>query len=441
MADRSANVAPTNARCVIDSWLGLVAVAVLIVINGTFVAGEFALVATDQAKLDSVSGPRRARLVRGLLARLSFHLSGAQFGITISSLLLGQIAEDAFGSTLALIPGIDEGTTLTVLLALFVATALQMVLGELLPKNLAIARPEATSAALSPALTLYGAVAKPLIRSFDGTANWLVRRMGIEPVDELHQGRSRDELAYVIQSSADQGTLANDEFERLKRVIRFGDRNVADVLVPRADMVVVAADATLTELTELSVATGRSRLPVIGDSLDDLRGVIDVTQILSVEPSERPQTKVSDLATDVLVVPEGRDLDRLLGDFRDATARLAVVVDEHGGVAGLVTLEDLLEELVGEINDEYDDDAVTHTLRAGRLEVDGGTHIDDVGELIGAQLPDGPYETIAGLVLSLAGRIPSIGDTIDGYGWHFQVLDGDHRRVTRLAITRDRSVR
>lgn len=415
--------------------------AALIACNGVFVAGEFALVATDNAKLESVAGERGARRVRSLLRRLSFHLSGAQFGITISSLLLGFIAEDAFGGILAGLPGVEEGAALGAAIALVVATLIQMVLGELIPKNLAIARPERTSSRLAPALQLYGTVAGPIIRSFDSTANWIVRRLGIEPSEELHQVRSRDELAYVIKSSGEQGTLSADEFSRLERVIRFGHRDVADVLVPRPDMVTVSHDATLAELSELSISTGRSRLPVVGDELDDLRGVVEVTHILSVPIAERSTTSVASLTQPALQVPEGRDLDRLLADFRDAGARLAVVVDEHGGVAGLVTVEDLLEELVGEISDEYDDDGVTHTQRAGRLEVDGGTHIDDVGELIGTELPDGPYETIAGLVLSIAGRIPAVGDIVTDGRWKFEVLDGDHRRVTRLAISAVRGAR
>lgn len=408
----------------------------LIACNGVFVAGEFALVATDHAKLETVAGPRSFRRVQSLLRRLSFHLSGAQFGITISSLVLGFIAEDAFGSLLENIPGVSRGTALGAAIALIVATMIQMVLGELIPKNMAIARPERTAISLSPALQIYGTVAGPIIRSFDNTANWIVRRLGIEPSEELSQVRSRDELAYVIASSGAQGTLNADEYSRLERVIRFGDRDVADVLVPRNDMVTVSVDATLSELSELSISTGRSRFPVIGDELDDLRGVVEVTQVLAVPAAERGAASVADLMREPVVVPEGLDLDRLLGDFRDAGTRLAVVVDEHGGVAGLVTLEDLLEELVGEISDEYDDDqGVTHTQRAGRLEVDGGTHIDDVGELIGAELPDGPYETIAGLVLAVAGRIPAVGETVTDGVWDYEVLAGDHRRVTRLAIS------
>ncbi len=408
----------------------------LIACNGVFVAGEFALVATDNAKLESVAGQRSFRRVQSLLRRLSFHLSGAQFGITISSLVLGFIAEDAFGSLLENLPGVSRGTALGAAIALIVATVIQMVLGELIPKNFAIAQPERTAISLSPALQLYGTVAGPIIRSFDNVANRIVRRLGIEPSEELHQVRSRDELAYVIESSGQQGTLNADEYRRLERVIRFGERDVADVLVPRHDMVTVDHDATLADLAQLSIDTGRSRFPVVGDELDDLRGMVEVTQVLAVPIDERGSTRVADLMREAVVVPEGLDLDRLLGDFRDAGTRLAVVVDEHGGVAGLVTLEDLLEELVGEISDEYDDDdGVTHTQRAGRLEIDGGTHIDDVGDLIGAELPDGPYETIAGLVLAVAGRIPAVGEVISDGVWDYEILAGDHRRVTRLAVS------
>jgi len=378
-------------------------------------------------------------LVITLLRRLSFHLTGAQIGITVSALLLGLVAEDAFGESLAAIPGINEGGISVAVVSLLVATMLHMVLGELVPKNLAITKPEPVASALSPALMVFGTVAAPAIKSFEATANWVVRRLGIEPSGKLQRLRSLDELAYVIKSSAAQGTLADGERLRLERVLRFGDRDVADVLVPRTDMVVVAHDATLSELTELSLTTGRSRFPVVGKNLDDLRGVVEVAQLLAVEPELRSTVTVGELMVEALIVPEGRPLDRLLSDFTIAKSRFAVVVDEHGGVAGLITLEDLLEELVGEINDEYDeDDAVTHTQRAGRLEIDGRTHIDEVGDLIGAELPDGPYETVAGLVLAIAGRVPAVGEIFSDGTWQFEVLAADHRRITRVAVTRVR---
>ncbi|MEZ5283123.1 MAG: hemolysin family protein [Acidimicrobiales bacterium] len=420
----------------IDGWLGFLAVALLIAVNALFVAGEFALVAADAARINALGaeGGRRARVVAGLRRRLSFHLSGAQLGITLSSLVLGFVAQDTIGSFLGFIPGIEADGASTAALALLVATVSQLLFGELIPKNLAIARPEGVSLFLAPILAAYGKFASPVIRSFDASANWLVRRMGVEPAEELSSTRSREELAYVIKNSSVQGTMADDVLVRLERVIRFGDRNVADILIPRADVVAVRAVSPLADLTALSIETGRSRFPVIGDDLDDLRGMVEVTDVLAIELGERSEATVEQIAREPLVVPEGRALDRLLDDFRAADARFAVVVDEHGGTAGIVTLEDLLEELVGEIDDEYDQVAVTHTRRAGLLEVDASLHLDDVGELIGDSLPDGPYETIGGFTLWLAGRIPSVGERLAWGDWAFDVLEADRRRVSRIAI-------
>lgn len=409
---------------------------VLIAINALFVAGEFALVAADAARIDGMGaeGGRRAKLVAGLRRRLSFHLSGAQLGITISSLVLGFVAQDTIGRFLEFIPGVEPDAALTAALALLVATVSQLLFGELIPKNLAIARPEGVSLFLSPVLAAYGKFAGPVIRSFDASANWIVRGMGVEPAEELNSTRSREELAYVIRNSSVQGTMADDVLVRLERVIRFGERNVADILIPRGDVVAVNGSAQLSDLTELSIETGRSRFPVIGGDLDDLLGVVEVTDVLAVELGQRSEATVEQIAREPLVVPEGRELDRLLDDFRAAESRFAVVVDEHGGTAGIVTLEDLLEELVGEIDDEYDEVAVTHTRRAGLLEVESSLHLDDVADLIGATLPDGPYETIGGFVLWLAGRIPAAGERLAWEEWEFDILEADRRRVSRLAI-------
>ncbi|MCB0993064.1 MAG: DUF21 domain-containing protein, partial [Acidimicrobiales bacterium] len=220
----------------IDGWLGFLAVALLIAVNALFVAGEFALVAADAARINALGaeGGRRARVVAGLRRRLSFHLSGAQLGITLSSLVLGFVAQDTIGSFLGFIPGVEADGASTAALALLVATVSQLLFGELIPKNLAIARPEGVSLFLAPILAAYGKFASPVIRSFDASANWLVRRMGVEPAEELSSTRSREELAYVIKNSSVQGTMADDVLVRLERVIRFGDRNVADILIPRA---------------------------------------------------------------------------------------------------------------------------------------------------------------------------------------------------------------
>ena len=421
----------------IDTLIGLLAVVVLVVINGFFVAGEFALVALDPSRVEQLTErrPRRARMVSAMLDRLSFHLAGAQLGITVSSLILGFIAQDALGGVLDFVPGVDSSGAEAGVLALVIATVFQMVFGELVPKNLAIARPDGVSFALAPLQRFYGILAQPVIAGFDGSANALVRRLGMEPVESIQSTRSREEIAQLIVSSGESGKLNEGERDLLIHSIRFGDLDVADVLTPRTDMVVLHRDAPISELRSASLLTGHSRFPVYGDDADDVVGLVDVRDVFTLAPELRDATPVAAILRDLVVVPESRELTEVLSDLRDARSKTALVVDEHGGTAGLVTLEDLLEELVGDIADEYDvPTAVTATPRAGAHEVDGSLHTDDVFEALGVHIDDGPYETLAGFMLSAFGRIPETGEAIDVAGWRYTVLVMDKRRISRVEV-------
>ena len=311
-------------------------------------------------------------MVSALLSRLSFHLAGAQLGITVSSLILGFVAQDALSPVLDTIPGIDSSSARAGVIALVIATVFQMVFGELVPKNLAIARPDGVSFALAPLQRTYGLLAQPIIAGFDGSANALVRRLGMEPVESIRSTRSRDEIAQLIVSSGKSGKLNEGEQDLLIRSIRFGDLDVADVLTPRTDMVVLPRDAMISDLRAASLRTGHSRFPVYGDDADDVVGIADVRDVFTLAHELRDETPIAAILRDVVVVPESRELSEVLTDLRGARSRTALVVDEHGGTAGLVTLEDLLEELVGDIADEYDvPAAVTATPRAGAHIVDG----------------------------------------------------------------------
>lgn len=410
----------------------------LIGLNGLCVAGEFALIAADRSKIElrADGGSRSARLTLALLDRLSFHLAGAQFGITVTSLVLGLIAEDTIGAILEMIPGVDSVSTAVVVVAsLAVATALQMILGELAPKNLAVSRPQGTSLALAPFLTVYGVIASPIIAAFNGAANWIVRLFGVEPREELPSHRSLDELEYVVRTSADQGTLADHEVALLIRTMALSGRDAADALTPRPAMHSVHRDDPVGHLIDLADETGFSRFPVLGDGVDDVRGVVDVRDVFRLPTDQRYVTPVSELARDPIVVPESRELDGVLQDMLGVAGRMAVVVDEHGGTAGLITLEDILEELVGDIVDEYDDEvSLTATLRGDVFVVDGGLRLHEVAELVGVELPDGPYETLAGFVLDRLGAIPEVGDELEWSGWHFTVTARERLRVATVEM-------
>lgn len=433
----SAGPVPRLRKVFIDTAVRLAASVVLLACNAWFVAAEFSLVAADRAALEraATAGDRRAGRAVALLRNVSFHLSGAQVGITVTSLLLGFLAEPALASVLGSV--VDQPPrAVSVAFALTVATVLQMVLGELVPKQVAIAYANRTAQVLAPGVRAYGALARPLIAFFERLANRIVRLFGIEPRAEIGGTRSREELALLVRSSGEEGVLAPEDVTLLTRSIRFGEKAAADALTPRTQLVAIADDATVADLVALAVESGYSRLPVYHDDLDDIVGVVHAKSIFGLAPEQRASTPVRSIMTAVLAVPEARDLDELFADFRSSRAYLAVVVDEHGGTAGIITLEDLLEELVGEIDDEYDD-ALPLTPPApahGPWTLSGGLHRDEVIDACGFVLPDGEYETLAGFVLDRLGRIPTAGTSLEHEGWRIEVVEMERLRVATLRL-------
>ena len=421
----------------IDPLLGLVAVLVLIALNGIFVAGEFSLVAVDIERVEVMAeqGHRRARVVRKLLSRLSFHLGGAQLGITVTSLLLGFLAEDTIGAVLDFLPGVSlsPGPTRAVI-AIAIAAVLQMIFGELVPKNLAISRPLGTGLWLGSILRIYGLLAAPITTAFNGLANRLVRLVGIEPVEELRSLRSLEDLEYLVRASSAR-TIKEDEARLITRTLRLSRKDAADALTPRTSMVALRNSGTISDLVQSAKESGYSRFPVIGADLDDIVGMVEVKDVFSLTPDDRERRPLEDIVRPAVVVPEHRELDGVLVDLELAASRLAVVVDEHGGTAGLITREDILEELVGDIADEYDEPvAITASQRDGRVIVEGLKSRDEIEEIVGLRLPDGPFETLAGFILQQAGSIPEIGQVVEWRGWKFEVLRKENLRIADVAI-------
>ena len=431
----------TKRRHPIDLAFGLLAVVLLIAFNGVFVAAEFALVAVDRTKIERAmaEGSRRARIADGLLRHLSFQLSGAQFGITVTSLILGFLAQPVVAQLIRplLEPLVGERAVagISLIVALALTTTVQMVVGELVPKSLAIARPEATTLRLGPLMRIYGIVAGPVLRILDGAANRIVRALGVEPQEELSNVRSLTELLVMVETSTEEGTLDGGASALLTRSIRFGSKTADDALIPRVAVKALPVDATVIELVQLSTETGHSRFPIYGTDLDDVRGVVHVRRAHTVPRDQREAVRVADLMAPVLGVPESRDLDDVLVDLRRARTHLAVVVDEYGGTAGILTLEDVLEEIVGEIDDEHDRPTdLTHVRRRGEFVVDGTHHLDEVLDLCGLELPEGEYETIAGFLLDRLGHIPSEGETVDEGEWRIEVVTMDRRRIAEVRI-------
>lgn len=409
--------------------------------NAAFVAAEFALVAVDRTRVDerASQGSSAARRVQELLDRISYHLSGAQLGITVTSLLLGFLAEPAVAA--AIEPGLenvfgDVPRGVSIALALLIATVVQMVFGELVPKSLATSRPLESSFALSRPTAVYGILAGPVIAVLDGMAARLTRRLGVEPAEELEAIPNLEELEHMIRSSGEEGMLDPAEVDLLTRSIRLADKSADDAMVPRVRVVAVDDEATVDDLVELAVSSGHSRFPVMADGLDDLVGVVHVKAVHGVPVDERATTHVVDLMAPVLAVPEARDLDELLVDLREGGQQLAVVIDEHGGTAGIITLEDVLEELVGEIDDEHDaiSTSLTRVEAKGSTVVPASLHPDEVRDLTGFEMPEGEYETLAGLVLDQLGEIPTPGDMCTIDGWRLEVVAMERLRIASVRV-------
>ncbi|MEU3304617.1 hemolysin family protein [Streptomyces sp. NPDC006678] len=432
-----------------NAVLGLLAVLVLTAGTGYFVAQEFAYVAADRLALarEADAGDKRAARAVKVLGRLSFMLSGAQLGITVTGLVVGFLAEPSVSALLG--PALDglglsEGTVsaISVVLAFVLATVLQMVLGELAPKNLALAVPERLAKSLASSTLIYLKIVGPVVHIFDGAANKLLRKVGIEPVEELHHGATLEELSHLIGESHEQGQLPADTAELLDHALEFSERTLDEVMVPRADAVFVRKDATLAEAVELIAKHGHSNYPVFGDHPDDITGVLGVRDLMHLPAARFEDTTASEAARRPLLLPDTLPLPQAVAQMRERDDEFAVVLDEHGGVAGIVTYEDIAEELVGDIADESD--TVVHLAVPdgdGWL-VDAGRRLDEVEDATGIGLPEeDDYDTVAGLIIDRLGRFPGIGDRLtvdlpDNGRAGIEVLSLDRHVPERVRIER-----
>jgi CBS domain containing-hemolysin-like protein len=326
------------------------------------------------------------------------------------------------------------GAGASVAVALLLVTVLSMVASELVPKNMAIARADAAAGILARPVLAYGAVFGPLIRLLNAAANGTVRRFGIEPREELTAVRSLQELELLIRSSGEGGTFDADALTLLTRTLRFNDKTAADALVPRTSVTAVSPDDSIADLVAASMATGFSRFPVCRDDLDDVVGTVHVKDVYRLPIDQRASARVSAVMVEPFVVPESRDLGSVLVDLRTGN-HLAVVVDEYGGTAGIITMEDVLEEIVGDIDDEHDRPKLTKVLPVGTYELPGTLHPDEVAEACGFDVPDGEYETLAGFVLDRLGRVPEGGEHFVHAGWVIEVLEMDRRRIATVRLT------
>ncbi|KQO60282.1 hemolysin family protein [Curtobacterium sp. Leaf261] len=421
----------------------LVGGLLLTVGTGVFVASEFALVNLDRAELEA----RRDRGEAGLspviaaLKVTSTHLSSAQLGITLTTLLTGYLLEPSIAHLLEapfLALDLPEGIVDTVgsIVALVIATLLSMIIGELVPKNFALALPLGTAKLVVPLQIAFTTVFKPAVALLNGTANAVLRSIGIEPQEELSGARSAEELTSLLRRSAMEGSLERDTATLLARTIAFSELSASDVMTPRPRVSMISAGDSAADVIALARKTGYSRFPVIEDDADDIVGIVHVKQAVAVPREKRAEVPAGALRTDAERVPETMHLDDLLTEVRGRGYQMVVVVDEYGGTAGVVTLEDLVEELVGEVSDEHDRARIDVVRSRDWLTFPGLLRPDELQDRASVRVPDdGPYETIGGFVMSRLGRLPAVGDEVAIEDGVFRVERLDGRRIDRIRYT------
>ena len=430
-----------------SSLLLLGAALVLILANGFFVAAEFGLVAVErpEAERAAAGGDRRAAGVVQALQKLSFQLSGTQLGITITSLIVGMLAEPALGDLLTgplTAAGLPGGAVagIAVVAGMLLASAVQMVVGELVPKNWAVSRPLQVARVVAGPQRLFSAVFRPVIQALNAAANRLVRALGVEPADELASARTPTELVSLARHSALAGAIEPDTADLFVRTLNLGELTAQSVMTARVKVSALEDTASAADVLNLTRATGLSRFPVYRERLDDVVGMVHLKDALAVPAPLRARTPVGRIAVAPLLVPETLPVQSLLELLRSEQP-IAVVVDEYGGTAGVVTLEDIVEELVGEVRDEHDTASRPELAPAPAQDghptwdAEGSCRADELAR-IGLQVPSGPYETVAGLVADLLGRIPEPGDTAVLPGWRLTVREVVHHRAERVRLVR-----
>ena len=412
----------------------LAAVVVLILLNAFFVAGEYSLVTVRRTRIKELAdeGSRTARSVLRITSDPPHFIAAMQLGVTLTSLGIGALGErvlaDLFDEWLA--------TVLAVLLAFLVITFLHVVVGELVPKGVALSYSERVALGVSGPVRLFFFVFKPLIWVLQRSSEWAQRAIGIDPKAHEGEAHSEAELKMLLEVSTEHGEIQLDEREMLYKVFDFAEKEVADVMVPRPDVAGLSVDLAPEEAMAAMLESPYTRYPVYRESLDEIVGIVHVRDLVaSLHNGAAGTAPLASLARPAYVVPENKDLGALLAEFRKANQHMAVVVDEYGATAGIVTLEDLLEEIVGEIEDEFDlPDESVERLDERRIRISGSFTIDDFNEQFGTELDDEDFHTVAGYVFGHLGRAAEAGDEVLDSGLNFTVLETSGTRILRLEV-------
>ncbi len=428
------------------------AALLLVAACGAFVAAEFSFVTVDRVAVEEAaeSGDKPAAGVLEGLRTLSTQLSAAQVGITVTNLSIGFMAEPAIArlidsplESIGVPGGAVDGVAIAI--ALILATGVTMVFGELVPKNLAIARPLATARSVQSFQRRFTHATRGLIHVSNGTANAILRRLGVEPQEELASARSPEELGSLVRRSAEHGTLETETATLLERSLAFGERRAFDVMTPRGNVHILRAEDPVAAVLEEARSTGHSRFPVLDHDAERFVGIVHIKHAMAVEAASRDRTSISAVMADPVVVPASLELDPFLEILREGGLQMALVADEYGNVDGIVTLEDLVEEIVGEVRDEYDpDDDTVRRESDGAWTLSGLLRPDEIAEATGVALPeDEEYETLGGLISTLLERIPETGSTLeldardregDRLLAHLTVIAMDDLRVDRVRL-------
>jgi len=422
----------------------------LLVLNGFFVAAEFALVRSRRTRLEAMvrAGDAIARFALSASGNLARVFSASQLGITLSSLGLGWTAESAlghsFGAFFESLPFPVEASlrvSIGAMVALLLATYLQVVFGELAPRAVALRDPERFAKWLAPPLLAFAWIASPFIAFLNLSAGGVLRAFGQRAATGRESVHSPEELRMLVEQSEEQGALEAADAEMLGKVFEFSEKKARDVMTPRTDIVAMQAGASLDDALEVVEEAGFSRYPVYEDSIDNIVGMVHVKDLLGVLREKLDEFTVRDVMRDVHVVPGSRDVEEVLADFKRRKEHMAIVLDEYGGTAGMVTMEDLLEEIVGEILDEYDEtvEARVPSAAGGETRVAGAANIREVNDAYTLSVPEDEYSTIGGYVFGALGRLPVVGDRVSGGGATFVVRAMDGRRIETLALEKSKT--
>ncbi len=426
-------------------FFGAASVLVLVAVNAFFVAAEFALVAARRTRLASMakSGDKKAKLAERAIQSLDRYISATQLGITLASLGLGWIGEPAVAQVLERVfrdvpSPLDFLATHTVatVIAFSVITVLHIVLGELAPKALALLYPEGTSRWIITPLMVFTVATNPFIYVLNGAANLVLKAVGVRTPTGHERVHQPDEIMMLVEQSGRSGHLDTGDVKLIRGVFAFSQKVARDVMTPRTDVTGIEADLTVEEAADLVATVGRSRYPVYDDSLDHIVGVVHAKQILA-NLKESRFKKVKDIvAPDTLFVPGTREVEDLLADMKRLNQHIGIVLDEFGGTAGIVTMEDMLEEIVGHIYDEYDAPDAAATTDGDGTTILGNATIDEVNEEFGFGIATDQHQTVAGFVFGSLGRLPRVGDTVAVENGRLEVTEMDGKRISQLKLVR-----